>query len=88
MPYRELRRLLVTSEKMARLGGITSNTSADDLFESLEDWNTYLKAENFDFEKLSQGLNERPDVKNSPCGEMRQKKPKQRKRPQVRSPSP
>jgi len=39
--------------KMVRLGGESSNTLADDLFETLEDWNTYLKVENVDFSDLS-----------------------------------
>jgi len=38
---------------LARLGRESSNTLADDLFETLEDWNTYLKLENIDFHELS-----------------------------------
>ncbi len=34
--------------KMVGLGGETSNT----LFETLEEWNAYLKAEDIDFEEL------------------------------------
>mgnify|MGYP003675457471 CR=1 FL=1 len=34
---------------MAEMEGVTSNS----LYETLEDWNSYLKQENVDFEKLS-----------------------------------
>ena len=37
---------------MARLGGESSNTLADDLFETLEDWNTHLKLENIALSNL------------------------------------
>ena len=39
---------------MARLDGETSNTLADELFETLEDWNTYLKAEKIDLSDFDQ----------------------------------
>lgn len=73
---------------MVRLDGETSNTLADELFETLEDWNTYLKAEKIDFEKLSQGSKKQPNLKQVHGSETPPKKPKQQKRHHMRSPSP
>ena len=69
-------------------GGTTSNTKADDLFEALEEWNTHLKAENFDFEKLSQGSENQPDLGSSRDEELTKKKPKRSNRSPIRRPSP
>jgi len=65
--------------KMVRLRGETSNTLADDLFETLEDWNAYLQAEKIDFSELSQ----------APVGKD-ESKPKKTtvKRQQLRRPQP
>lgn len=47
---------------MVRLERETSNTLADDLFGTLEDWNKYLQAENIDFSDLSRNvLDDEPD---------------------------
>lgn len=63
---------------MARLKGETSNTLADDLFETLEDWNTYLQAENINFSELSQ----RPVGYEGDKPEKLTIKPQQLRRPQ------
>ncbi len=48
----------IEKREMVRLGGESSNTLADDLFETLEDWNTYLKLENIDLSELPESLPE------------------------------
>jgi len=64
---------------LARLGGESSNTLADDLFETLEDWNTYLKAENIDLSDLPETFLE--------AEKERLKAPEQRRK-QIRRPQP
>ena len=63
---------------MARLGGESSNTLADDLFETLEDWNTYLKLENIDLSDFHEPLFE---AGKEPVKALEQKR-KQIRRPQ------
>jgi len=41
----------------------TSNTNSDDLFEILEEWNTYLEAEDIDLNSLEA----RPEPKRHPA---------------------
>ena len=65
--------------KLARLGGETSNTLADDLFETLEDWNTYLKCEKIDLPDLPELL---------PEAQKEQAKPLAQTRKQIRRPKP
>ncbi len=55
------------------------NTLADDLFETLEDWNTYLKLENIDLSDLPEPLLE---------AEKEPSKAPNQKRKQVRRPQP
>jgi hypothetical protein len=47
IPFKVLADLREGKNKMARFEGETSNA----LFETLEDWNTYLKAEKVSFER-------------------------------------
>lgn len=63
---------------MARLGGESSNTLADDLFETLEDWNTYLKLENIDLSDLPEPP---PKAEKEPLKALEQTR-KQVRRPQ------
>lgn len=53
-------------------GGETSNTIKDDLFATLEDWNTYLKAENVYLD----------DLRTKPKRQ-RQQKPQRRQGPSL-----
>jgi hypothetical protein len=64
---------------MARLERESSNSLADDLFETLEDWNTYLKLENIDLS----GLPEPPLEAGK-----EQAKPLAQTRKQIRRPQP
>ncbi len=52
LPFKVLESFQTGKSDLVHLEGITSNTIDDDLFDTLEDWNTYLKAENVDFDKL------------------------------------
>ena len=64
---------------MARLERKSLNTLADDLFETLEDWNTYLKLENIDLTDLPKPLLEaEKELSNA----------QEHKRKQVRRPQP
>lgn len=76
--------------KMVRLDGTTSNTSASDLFDVLEDWNSCIKAEGIDFKTLQTQVESASATRvfEAEAEAETQSNQKPRSRRQVRSPSP